>query len=959
MKALGLSSFVAFDVETTGLDPLFERMIEVAAVRFRDGVETERYTSFIACPTPLPPFIVKLTNITDEMLKGQPTEEAVIPELLDFIGDDPIAGQNVSFDLGFLRAAVKRINPARKLDNRAIDTALLARALIPTLPSKGLASLARYFNLDNTVKHRAEADARRCGQVLLSELSYFPRVDIKTVDLLRRAADGSYHVSAWIFHEWANYLIQTSSVEGKFAGHQIPYLTDNIIGKLPSGLSVDVVEAEGDEADSYECVDVKVTRAFFNNESPLRQVFDNYEHRPQQEEMAEAVSSAFNQGRLLAVEAGTGVGKSMAYLVPAIYWAQANRDVSERVIISTNTKNLQEQLFFKDLPALVKVSPVEFSAVLQKGRNNYLCRRRYNNLVNNYPIRIPPNEKLALLGLILWAEQTRAGDVSEVGGMEGRGALWSRIASEAGSCRGRRCRERNRCFHARVRQAAAKAHLVVVNHSLLMADIAANRAPIGAYNTLIVDEAHHLEKAAAQHLGRELNSWITRGWCNRTYDAETAPTGLLAQILLGMGAARTDHAALPSLTAVVEFAAVAVAELRRTADEFFAKLTEVSRQKAPVQDNSYTQKLRLREPDLFLQEVKLSEGSLEDAIAEALERFGKISESLADIPAAALPQAEDWIDDLRGAVDELAEVKLTLKFFQAPADLNWVYWVEVPQKEEHTAILYAAPLNAGDILREALFDPLRAGVMTSATLTVADRFHYFLRKVGLKDKEDVETLKLGSPFDYNTQMFIGLPAFLPSPKERSFEPEVVQLLHNLVRDVNRGTLGLFTSYRMLRSVGRSLEAEKIAERLLIQGQHGSRDHLLRQFREEPGSVLLGTDSFWEGIDVVGEALELLIVAKLPFEVPSEPIVEARYEKLKAEGKDAFMYYTVPEAIIRLRQGIGRLIRSKTDRGAALILDSRLHTTRYGKAFLESLPAEVKILKSPEETISAIQKFFNQ
>jgi len=959
LRALGLTRFVAFDVETTGLDPQFERLIEVSAVRFKDGVEMDCYSRLISCPFSLPEFITKLTSITDEMLKGQPPEELVIPELLHFIGDDPIVGQNAAFDIGFLKAAIKRINPTKQLDNRVVDTALLARVLIPTLPSKGLSSLAKYFNLDNVEQHRAEPDARRCGQVLLSELSYFPRIDIKTVDLLRRAIDGSYHISGWIFHEWANFLIQTSSVEGKFAGYQIPYLTDNVIGKLPSGLSVEAMEAQTEESPEYETVDTDETRKFFGESSPLKHVFNRYEHRPQQEDMADAVISALNNGRLLAVEAGTGVGKSMAYLMPSIYWAQANRDFAERVIISTNTKNLQEQLFYKDIPALVDAVPVEFSAVLQKGRNNYLCRRRYNNLVNNYPIRIPPHEKIALLGIVLWAEQTRTGDVSEIGGIEGRGTLWSRIASEAGSCRGRRCRERNRCFHARVRQSAARAHLVVVNHALLMADIAANRVPIGAYSTLIVDEAHHLEKAAAQHLGKELNNWVLRSWCSRMYDAENVPTGLLAQILLGIGATKSDHASLPSLTALLEFTAGSVVELRKVSEEFFVKLTEVSRQKAPNQENLYTQKLRLREPDDFLGEVTLAEGTLEDAIATVLERFTKLIESFGDIPLKVLPQVEDWIDDLHGAIDELAEIKLTLKFFEAEADPDWVYWIEIPQKEEYTSILYAAPLNAGDILRDALFENLRAGIMTSATLTVADRFHYFLRKVGLKDKEEIDTLKLGSPFDYRKQMFIGLPAFLPSPKDRSFEPAVVGLFHDLVRDVHRGTLGLFTSYKMLRTVGKSLEDEKISANLLIQGEHGSRDHLLRQFREESGSVLLGTDSFWEGIDVVGEALELLIVAKLPFEVPSEPIVEARIEKLKAEGKDAFMYYSVPEAIIRLRQGIGRLIRSNTDRGAALILDSRLYKTRYGKAFLDSLPVEIRILESPEETISAIRDFFRQ
>jgi predicted DnaQ family exonuclease/DinG family helicase len=957
--ALDLRRFVAFDVETTGLDPLFDQMIEVGVVRFENGVETDIYTSFIACPGKLPANIVKLTGITDEMLKGQPDEASVLPELMDFIGDDPIVGQNVSFDLSFLREALKRQGESSWLgSHQAVDTALLARVLLPTLPSKGLSSLARYFNIDVTESHRATPDALRAGQVLLCLLSYFNKVDIKTVDLLRRIADGLYHPSAWIFSAWADYLIQTSAVEGRFQAHQLPYLTDNILGRLPSAASIEATEAQIDEDARHEPIDGGEIASFFTAASPLKKVFPRYEHRPQQEEMAAGVTESLNQGGLLAVEAGTGVGKSMAYLIPAVCWAQANRDLGERVIVSTNTKNLQEQLFYKDLPSLVDVVPVKFSAVLLKGRNNYLCRRRWQNLTTNHPIRLPQYEKLALLSLVLWTEQTRTGDVSEVGGIEGRGSLWARIGSEAGSCRGRRCRERNRCFHTRIRTAAARAHIVIVNHALLMADIAADRVPIGAYSTLVIDEAHHLERAASQHLGNEINAWMFRSWAGRMYDLEGVPTGLLAQVLLGIGTARSDHPSLPGLTSVVEHAAEGVLKLRSSAESFFIEMTAKLRSLVPRQENAYTQKLRLLEPDQFLLELEQPDSALEKSVKATMENFTRIIETLGDIPMAVLPQVEDWTDDLRGARDELEAYLLSLQFFQSLPDENWVYWAEIPQNVDHQAILYAAPLNAGEILKQQLFDPLRTGIMTSATLTVADRFHYFLRKVGLKEAESLSSMKLGSPFDFDRQMLIGLAAYLPTPKSVKFEPEATALIQALLREFNHGTLGLFTSYRMLRKTGEALGEELPGDRLLIQGQDGSRDHLLRQFRESPGSVLLGTDSFWEGIDVVGEALELLVVAKLPFEVPSEPIVEARLEKLQREGKDGFMYYTVPEAVIRLRQGIGRLIRSTTDRGAALILDSRLAKARYSDAFFESLPVPVRIFQNEEDTISEIKSFLN-
>jgi ATP-dependent DNA helicase DinG len=292
-----------------------------------------------------------------------------------------------------------------------------------------------------------------------------------------------------------------------------------------------------------------------------------------------------------------------------------------------------------------------------------------------------------------------------------------------------------------------------------------------------------------------------------------------------------------------------------------------------------------------------------------------------------------------------------------PPDQDWVYWAELPRRHDQTALLYAAPLNVADILREQLFSPLRTVVLTSATLTVAGRFHYYLRKVGLTDRENVRSLKLGSPFDFSRQMRLGLPAFLPSPRQPEYEERMAGMLRDLVKRIPRGTLGLFTSHRALKIAGKALDREIPSRSLLVQGAGGSRDQLLRRFRDEPGSVLLGTDSFWEGIDVVGEALELLLVTKLPFEVPSEPLVEARLERLAAEGKDPFLYYTVPEAIIRLRQGIGRLIRSRTDRGAALVCDARLTQSRYGRAFLDSLPVPVTVYETYDDMIRDLEAFF--
>jgi predicted DnaQ family exonuclease/DinG family helicase len=968
LSALGLERFVAFDVETTGLDPKYEQMIEMGAIRFEGSRETDRFSSLISCSRSLPQEIVRMTGINDDMLTDAPSEKTVVRDFLNFVGDEPLIGHHVSFDLSFLTAAAERAGRGEALKKRlSADSALLARVLLPTLPSRSLSSLRKYFNLDCAESHRALPDARACGQVLLCLLPYLPRVDIKTVDLLRRIAAGLNHPSAWIFPAWADYLIRTSSLEGRMHPYHIPFLSDNIIGKLnqPS------YSREGNEDSdvSYQNVDVAEVAAFFSQTGSLARSFPHYEQRPQQEEMARGAADVLNEGGVLAVEAGTGVGKSLAYLVPAIRWAQANAARAQRVIVSTNTKNLQEQLFYKDLPQLSQSLPVPFSAVLLKGRNNYLCLRRWENLVTEQPLKLSQGERLALLPLVLWASQTRTGDVAEVGSFGGEGslALWNRIASDQNSCRGRRCQEfgqSNRCFHAGIRAAAARAHVVVVNHALLMADIAAEHAPIGAYSTLIVDEAHHLGKAAAQHLGRELNSRLFAFWARRLSDGENPPQGMMHRILLGLGAAKTDHPALPGIGKLLEEAAHLVGEFRQAAADYFRDATAAVRQKIAGQtggsssaNGEYTPKLRLRDPAEFFGIAQPEETALYQSLKTLVQSLGKIVNDLGDIPLTSLPRGEEWKDEISSSLDELLQMGEVFKFYLAPPSEDWVYWAELPRKQEYDVMLFAAPLNVSAILGEQLFQPLRCAILTSATLTVAGRFHYFLKKMGLSDAAEARTLQVGSPFDFERQMTIALPAFLPSPRQPSFETQIAMMMQEVLQRLPRGALGLFTSYRTLRSVGELLRREMPERTLLIQGQDGSRDHLLRQFREEPRSILLGTDSFWEGIDVVGDALELLIVAKLPFEVPSEPLVEARLEKLKKEGKDAFMYYTVPEAIIRLRQGVGRLIRSKTDRGAAILCDTRLVQSRYGEAFLQSLPAPVQVFDNAQEMVVALERFF--
>ncbi|MGJ8697164.1 MAG: ATP-dependent DNA helicase [Verrucomicrobiaceae bacterium] len=645
-------------------------------------------------------------------------------------------------------------------------------------------------------------------------------------------------------------------------------------------------------------------RAVFS-ESGLLSKSPDFEYRAEQQQMAGEVADALAGERSLVIEAGTGVGKSLAYLIPAVEFAIRE---GKKAVISTHTINLQEQLMGKDLPIVRKLLASDFEAALLKGRGNYVCPLRLRRAMDNGGDLFTTSEREELMAIWKWAEATRDGTKSDLD-FDPSMKVWLQVCSEAHICTQKMCAPRGNCFFQEARKRAANATVLVVNHSLFFSLLnpdeewrETEKGFLVPNDFVVFDEAHTLESVAAKALGLRVSQASLRFDLQRLYHPKTGK-GLLKYA----GATDAMHAARRVL---------------EEADGFFDAIG------GEVTFKDWSRECRVREPEL-----------VENTLAEPLRDCWSAIEGAADGLEDETKRAE-----LMDGARRLRELHGGLKVFLDQEDEDSVYWVEKGGNEGTSLSLNAAPVNVAHRLRPILFGPDKSCIATSATLgTGDDQLKYFRERVGA---EHVPAVKIGSPFDYQKQMAIYVIKSMPDPRDEDYEKMLIHWIERVLIKTEGKAFVLFTSHRLLRSVAEEMEDffDDHGWTLLAQGMGMPRQKMVERFREDVNSVLFGTDSFWAGVDVPGEALSNVIVTRIPFAVPDHPLTAARLEEIEAEGGNSFMEYSVPEAVIKLRQGVGRLIRSKKDKGMVVILDNRVVTKRYGKSFLAALPnAPVKIV----------------
>jgi len=706
---------------------------------------------------------------------------------------------------------------------------------------------------------------------------------------------------------------------------------------------------------------------------PVSKQLSGYEHRPQQEEMVRTVVRAFNEEKIAVIEAGTGTGKTLAYLLPAIRWALSNK---ERVVVSTNTINLQEQLIKKDIPLLQKILPQEFTAVLVKGRGNYVCLRKVQELSAEFELLGDEEDREELQVLLDWARHSKDGSKADLARIPAD-HIWEKIGAESDTCTRSRCPFFRDCFVNRARRGAARANILVVNHHLLFADLAiryqigstVDAAVLPPYERIIFDEAHHLEDVATNYFGdritragilRMLNRLhreykkIFKGYLHTALNRLNRKQGAIDPDLVKKTASLISERLVPENISLQE----ATHELM---DHLFETIQAFAQDK-----KSDEIKLRLV-PEV--RQALLVEAGLERHVREYMVSMAEFAQGLLQLvdklDKAQAMAKEDWnstIIEIKAQAERLNAAAAIIDEVLFHQDEERIRWIEVKPgyRSRNIVRLSSSPLDVSHMMQQAVYNVYGTVIMTSATLTVENNFDFLGRRIGLQNvkPERLINLALPAPFDYEKQAILCAPLDIPDPNSSTYAAELTRLIYRALTISNGRAFVLFTSYGLLNIVYRQL-----AESLQMLGitplkQGGENRHeLLARFRRDKASVLFATDSFWEGVDVEGEALENVIITKLPFKVPDEPIVEARYEAIEREGGNAFMDYAVPLAVLKFKQGFGRLIRRKTDRGSVIIFDNRVMTKNYGKRFLRSLPRCRMAMGTSTEVFAEMEIFF--
>lgn len=885
------NTYIALDIETTGFNPWSDNMIEFAAIKFKGEEIIDRYETLINPEQDIPMIVAHMTGIKNADVSTAPRFEEVKDKIAHFIGNYPIIGHNISFDVNFLTAKGVPIE-----QNPLFDTLQLASIFLPGLPSYSLDTLTRTLNILHDQKHRAMSDtiaSQRLFNILNNKIN---ELDSTLLEQILLVTDKS----TWALREL---------FKQKLANRDMPITPQQQTEFRTSGHFDYVIKEEK-----------KLTKEdvnnFYTTDGPLSKIIDHYEQRASQPEITEKILHSFTQNRHLLIEAGTGTGKTVAYLLAAIHYAKQN---NEKIIISTYTKTLQEQLIDKDIPllsrALEQISPdIGFTATLLKGKKNYISLKKLHNLMQK-PL-LEDHEVTFIIKLLVWLTQTATGDLEEVNLQGKEYGMKDEVCFDDFSDPDEEYQGVN--FLKNARQKAERSDIIIVNHALLLQDAFFSKGIIPDYNYLILDEAHHLEDATTDTLTIlfSLHSFL------RPYE----------KIQKALEESQNANGPMFENKDISEIK-TGINNLISRVEIFFGILGIFAEKNAdPFEYQSQfiiqPHSLNTTEWHKFHESAKIIHQLLSDLLTECENKSTTLNQNLSDhgkqLFSSALAQIEQQKNDLHTAVLS----------GQTENRITWTF----KTGEGHTC-LKSAPVNAGENLKEAFYNTKHSVIFTSATLTTDGNFNFFRDRVQLN--ENFEEIHFASHFDYPDQVKILIPEDMPRPNTEGYFRATCDIISQIVESNKGRTLILFTSKKALTATYMST-ATALKEKgfeILAQGVTGGKGKIIEHFKQEPTTTAIyGLNSFWEGVDIPGNLITCVIIQKLPFDPPNDPLIFARCQKYK----NAFSEFQLPRAILKFKQGFGRLIRSHQDKGSIVILDSRIIQNGYGAQFLHSLPEGISI-----------------
>ncbi|MCF6408205.1 ATP-dependent DNA helicase DinG [Pseudalkalibacillus salsuginis] len=926
--------YVVLDFETTGHSPKKkDKIIQIGLVVVQNGTIIDRYSSYLNPGIPIPSFISSLTGIKQSTVEDAPTFEEVAPELLKLLDGACLVAHNIQFDLSFLNAELENAGYF-EWRGMLIDTVELSRILMPNLDSYKLSQLSDSLALEHLQPHKADSDAEATGLLLIELLNRLETLPLLTLQRLHPLLKGLHSDVAGLVQECINRKL------GKLE-EDIPELDvyrQLILRKMKErGLEEEYV----DESLTHQDIQER-----FADSLP------NYEKRYGQLEMMDVVGESLTDGRHAMIEAGTGIGKSLGYLIPGLLHA---KKTGRPLVVSTHTIQLQEQLLDRDIPLLKQMVPFDFNASVLKGRNHYLCLRKFEQQLdqiydNNYDVL------LAKAQLLVWLTTTDEGDIEELNLPSGGQLFWHQVKSDANSCLNHKCPWFSRCFYHRSKREAYDADIIITNHALLFTDLVNDHALIPAYQEVVIDEAHHLDEVAGDHFGLQTDYFSFHRVLDRLGTSEEKTVNLWLKLEEILNSVEIDY----DKSKVIN----GLKDMKFEIDHLFSMIKTYvvakGHKKSEVGKISFRFTTSEADPDWYgemkevFARVQLHTNDLLRDCREIIKKVQKHEEHLNVLQKGTLV-------DYTGLLNKLDEERNILAHMLLTSIEDEVCWIETdPGGARNAVSIYNQPIDISDRLSREFFERKKSVILTSATLTIRNRFDFVRGRLGIG--EDAATVQLQSPFDYSNQAKIMVPTDLPMIKDVSTEAyasTIAAYIYRIAYVTDGRMLVLFTSYDLLKKTYHRFKELADPEDFSLIGQgidSGSRARLTKHFKQLDRAVLFGTSSFWEGVDIPGNDLSCLVIVRLPFNPPDNPVIEARSEQIRRMGKSPFMELSLPQAIIRFKQGFGRLVRSSSDHGAVFVFDRRIVTAKYGKMFLSSLP-DVPVLEGSMDDLLDDLKYF--